>query len=136
MTSKTRCSNIRKSIKLQRVNKNVPYEWVNSQAIGDHSTGQLAKLFKTSLSVREAQGSIHGLVKSDAVSPTARHRSDVSSELCSPGPKPRGPMEMGPTTRYLIWRNITSTMRFDFFYLEDNSMSSPQCKNKVTTATE
>ena len=36
---------------------------------------------KTSLMVREVWGLITGPVKSDAVSPTARHRSDVSSEL-------------------------------------------------------
>ena len=33
-------------------------------------------------------GSIPGSVKSDTVSPTARHRYDVSSELCCPGAKP------------------------------------------------
>ena len=34
-------------------------------------------------------GSIPGPVISDTVSPTARHRCDVSSELCCPGAKPR-----------------------------------------------
>ena len=49
----------------------------------------LAQLFKTSLSVREVWVSITGAVKSDTVSPTARHHCDVSSELCCPGAKSR-----------------------------------------------
>ena len=44
---------------------------------------------KTSLLVREVLGSILGLVKLDTVSPSARHRCDVSSELCRPGANPR-----------------------------------------------
>ena len=36
-------------------------------------------LLSTSLSVRQVWSSIPGLVKSDAMSPTARHRCDVSS---------------------------------------------------------
>ena len=46
---------------------------------------------KTSLSVRKVCGfgSIHGPVKFDTVSPTARHRCDVSSKLCWPGAQPR-----------------------------------------------
>ena len=40
-------------------------------------------------SARKVWGSIPGSVKSDVVSPSARHRCDVSSELCCPGVKPR-----------------------------------------------
>ena len=53
------------------------------------STRQFAQWLKTSLSAREDLDSIPGLVKSNAVSPTARHRCDVSSELCCPDAKPR-----------------------------------------------
>ena len=44
---------------------------------------------KTSLSARQIMGFIPGPVKTDKLSPTARHRCDVSSELCCPGAKPR-----------------------------------------------
>ena len=40
-----------------------------------------------SLSVREVSSSISGPVNSDTASSIARHRSDVSSELCCPGTK-------------------------------------------------
>ena len=50
---------------------------------------RLAQLFTTLLSVRDVFGSILGPLKSDTVSPTARHRCDVSSELCCPGVKLR-----------------------------------------------
>ena len=43
----------------------------------------------TLVSVREIWDSNLGSVKSDTVSPTARHRFDVSSELCCPGVEPR-----------------------------------------------
>ena len=49
----------------------------------------VSSVAKRTLSVREVWGSIPGPVKSDTVSPTTRHRCDVSSELCSPGAKPR-----------------------------------------------
>ena len=49
----------------------------------------LAKWLKTSLLVRKVWGSISGLVKSDTVSPTARHRCDVFSGPCCSGAKPR-----------------------------------------------
>ena len=42
------------------------------------------------ISAREFMGSISTPVKSDAVLPTSRHRSDVFSELCWPSAKPRG----------------------------------------------
>ena len=45
----------------------------------------------------EVWGSNHGLVKSGTVSPTARHRCYVSSELCCPGAKPRRWGGWGPT---------------------------------------
>ena len=45
--------------------------------------------FRFPQSVLEAWGSIPGPVKLDTVSPTIRHRCDVSSELCCPGAKPR-----------------------------------------------
>ena len=61
-----------------------------------HSLSQSLSLFSyrlvgvvTLLSVREVEGSIAGSVKSDAVSPTARHRCDVSFELCCRSVKPR-----------------------------------------------
>ena len=49
----------------------------------------VSSVAKRMFSVREAWGSIHGLVKSAQCfkSPTARHCCDVSSELCSPGAK-------------------------------------------------
>ena len=37
--------------------------------------------------VARGHGFDSGEVKSDPVSPTARHRCDVSSELCCPGAK-------------------------------------------------
>ena len=43
---------------------------------------------KTSLHVLEVWGLIPDLDKPDTVSPTTRHRCDVSSELCCPGSKP------------------------------------------------
>ena len=46
-------------------------------------------IVKTSLSVPEVWGSIPGSVKSDTASPTSHHRCDISSELSSPGAKPR-----------------------------------------------
>ena len=39
----------------------------------------------TSPTVRKISGSILGLVKSDGGLPAARHRGDVSSNLCCPG---------------------------------------------------
>ena len=36
----------------------------------------------------EIRGSIPGPLKSDTLSPTVRHRCDVSSELCFPSAKP------------------------------------------------
>ena len=45
----------------------------------------VSSVVTASLSVREALGSITGLVKSDTVSPTARLHCDVSSELCCSG---------------------------------------------------
>ena len=44
---------------------------------------------KTLLSIPEVLGSIPVPLKSNTVSPTFRHRCDVSSELCCPGVKPR-----------------------------------------------
>ena len=41
----------------------------------------------TSLSVREVWGSVPGPVKSDTVSPTARHRCDISSEFEAASPR-------------------------------------------------
>ena len=41
-----------------------------------------SSVVKHSLLVREVWGSIPGPVKSNTVQPTARHRCDVSSELC------------------------------------------------------
>ena len=34
-------------------------------------------------------GSVLQMIESDTVLPTARHRGDVSSEMCCPGTKPR-----------------------------------------------
>ena len=45
-------------------------------------TGQVVRCLETPLTVRKTCGSIPGLVKSETVSPTARYRCDVSSELC------------------------------------------------------
>ena len=53
-----------------------------------HSKPAVSSVAKCALSVREVWDSIPGPVKS-AVSPTTRHRCDVSSELCCPGAKPR-----------------------------------------------
>ena len=50
-----------------------------------HEEPKLFARLKTLLTVREVWGSIPGTVKSDTVSPTARHCGDVSSELYSPG---------------------------------------------------
>ena len=50
-------------------------------------------------------GSIPGPVKSHRVSPTTRHRCDVSSELCVPDAKPR------------IWIPALVTRFRNFFYL-------------------
>ena len=50
-------------------------------------TGRLAQWLQASLSALKGLGSFPGPVKSDAVSPTARHRCDVSSVLCSPSAK-------------------------------------------------
>ena len=55
----------------------------------DNKTGRLVQFYGTSLSVREVWGSIPGPVKSNTVSPTARHRVDVSSELCYPSAETR-----------------------------------------------
>ena len=44
--------------------------------------GLFAHLLSTLLLVRGSVGSIPGSVKSDKMSPSARHRCDVSSELC------------------------------------------------------
>ena len=52
-------------------------------------TRPVSSVVTTLLSVKEVWGSIPGLVKSDTVSPTARHRCDASSELCYSGAKPR-----------------------------------------------
>ena len=49
----------------------------------------VSAIVKTKLSVRGVTDSIPRLVKSDTVSPTARHRYDVSSELCCSGAKLR-----------------------------------------------
>ena len=46
-------------------------------------------IVKILLLVRKVGGLIPGPVKLDTVSPTARHRCDVSSELCCPGAKPQ-----------------------------------------------
>ena len=60
--------------------------------------------FKTSLSTWEGiMDFIPELVKSATVSPTARHRCDVSLELCCP--------EMGPATCYTLWCNSASMMK-------------------------
>ena len=52
-------------------------------------TNRLAQFSSALLSVREVWGSIPGSVKSDTVSPTVRHRCDVSWELCCTGAKPQ-----------------------------------------------
>ena len=46
------------------------------------------------------------------MSPTTRHRCDVSSELCCPGAKPR---RWALATRYTLQRNSTSIMKIWFF---------------------
>ena len=74
--------------------------------------GLLAQLLRRSLSMREIWGSIPGPIKSDAVSPTARHRCDVSSELCYPGANP--PL----VTR--LRRNTASILNI-LFYLKNES---------------
>ena len=51
--------------------------------------GRLALLLSLPLSVEKIGDSIPWSVKSDTVSPTARHRCDVSSELCCLGSEPR-----------------------------------------------
>ena len=57
-------------------------------------TGQSASLLNASLSVREVWGSISELDKVNTVSPTARHRCDLFSELCCTGAD--------------LWRRISS----------------------------
>ena len=52
-------------------------------------TGPLLSCLAHTLSVREVWHSNPGSVKSETESPTAHHRCDVPSELCSPGAKPR-----------------------------------------------
>ena len=52
--------------------------------------------------------SIPGSVKSKTLLPRARHRYDVSSELCCPGTKPR---RWIPPHSYTLWRNTASMMK-------------------------
>ena len=52
-------------------------------------TCRLAQLLSTLLSLQKVWDSIPGSVKSDSVSPTVRHRCNVSSELCCPSAKPQ-----------------------------------------------
>ena len=47
-----------------------------------------SSVIETLLSMREIWGLNPGSVKSNTVSPTARHRCDVFSALCCPGAKP------------------------------------------------
>ena len=54
-------------------------------------------------------GSIPGTMKSDTVSPTARHRCDVSSELCCPGANPRKWTTL--LFVYTLWRYVASIMK-------------------------
>ena len=49
----------------------------------------VSSVAETLLSVQKVCCSNPGSVKSDTVSPTARHRCDVSSELCCIGAMPR-----------------------------------------------
>ena len=63
-----------------------------------------------SLPVREVWGSITVLVKSDAESPTARHRCDIFSEFEAVSPRHLG-AEMGPATHYMLGRNTGSIMK-------------------------
>ena len=56
--------------------------------IGKKKTaGRLVATGNISVSAREVCVLITGRVKSDAVSPTTRHRCHVSTELCCPGAK-------------------------------------------------
>ena len=64
----------------------------------------VSSVVKTSLSLREIWGSIPGPVKSDIM---ARHRCNVSSELCCPGLS----AEKGPSTRYTLRRINASRMK-------------------------
>ena len=58
---------------------------------------------------QEVRGSNLGLVKSNTVLPTARHRCDISlKEAVLPG---RNDVEMGPPTRYTLWRITASIMK-------------------------
>ena len=61
-----------------------------SKQYNSSQIGWLAWRWNTALLATDVWGSIPGPVKSDAVSPTARHRWDASSsELCCPGAKPQ-----------------------------------------------
>ena len=62
---------------------------VASDAAMDLYFNNFGVVLKISLSARKVLGSIPLPVKSDTVSLTVRHRCNVSSELCSPGAKPR-----------------------------------------------
>ena len=62
------------------------------------------------LSMRKIWGSIPRPVKSDTVLPTARHRCEVSSDLCCPGAKMRGRTPpLATMLRYCSEFNETST---------------------------
>ena len=69
-----------------------------------------AHLLSTSLS--KVVGSIPGPVKPNT-SPTARHRYDVSLELCFPG---AGPRRCPPPTCYTLRRNTTSIIKTFFLF--------------------
>ena len=72
---------------------------------------------KHTLSVREVWGSIPGPVKLDVMSPAARYRSDVSSEMCCPGAKPRR-WTLPLVARFGVYReyNITLGRNTDFLF--------------------
>ena len=86
-------------------------------------THRYAQILSTWLLVREVWRLIPGLVKPDAVSPTARHRGDVSSELCCPDAKP------WRCTRHSLHAsrgNIASTPKIWFFIVKNEN-------DKITT---
>ena len=74
----------------------------------------ITQLLKMSLSMWKVGGSIPRPVKSDidTVQPAARHRCDVSSELCCPGARSRGRAPpLVATLRYYSECNETSIMK-------------------------
>ena len=90
------------SLRVSRISSTVSLKWIIETllcSLRSTEKGQ-ARLLAVSpsvglvealLSAQEVCSSIPGSVKSDTVSPTARHRCDVSLELCCPVSREDGP---------------------------------------------